>query len=150
MYNRLYGGLCVMNDRMSAPGLEYLLLFGLPENKTEIIDGRMRAVAPFRNLGDAEIAFDTWCCHIEHWRGVAPKVAGGGHRVEFGGLKIERLCRVVEVQIPISVHGFLALHSAFWRRELWDLSPDDTLPGTDHPFRSGDIRMNLWRAFDPI
>jgi len=36
-------------------GLEYILLFGLPENKLELIDGRTRCRLPFATRQEAEM-----------------------------------------------------------------------------------------------
>lgn len=140
-----------MSNAFTLPGLEYLLLFGLPENKTEVMDGRMRTVWPFQELSHAERAFEAWCRQIERWREVAREPSSAGaHKTDLGGITLSRFHRVVEMEIPIHVDTLCALQSGFWRRELWDLPPEDDLPGYDSPWRNGHLRMNLWGIFNPI
>src|SRR5688500_12534494 len=133
----------------STPRLEYLLLFGLPENKTEVLDGRMRTVWPFLNLLEAERAFESWCAQLERWRGTRRVSASDPPaRAVIGGMSLKRRCRVIEMESPISVDVLRALHAAFWRRDLWDLPPEPSLPGHDSPLTTGRVRMNLWKAFN--
>ncbi len=41
-------------------GLEYLLLFGVPGNKWELIDGRIRWAFPFLDRNLAQSHFEAW------------------------------------------------------------------------------------------
>jgi hypothetical protein len=125
-----------MSDHSEVPGLECPLLFGLPENKTEVIDGRMRTLWPFQEARDAERAYSAWSRQIERWRGGS------------SGISLERQCRVLEMEVPVSLDLFRAIQVNFWRRELWDLESEADLPGYDSPFRTGHIRTNLWGAFN--
>ena len=51
-------------------GLEYAYLFGLPNNKLELIDGRSRCVFPFRDRHEAEAHFADWIDTLCRWKKV--------------------------------------------------------------------------------
>ena len=50
-------------------GLEYLLLFGVPENKWELFDGRVRWAFPFLDRDVAQAHFAAWTDTLQRWRG---------------------------------------------------------------------------------
>jgi hypothetical protein len=120
--------------------LEYLLLFGLPENKTEIIDGLMPTLWPFETVDEDEAAVALWSAQLERLYSRRPKP----HR----SYEISRAARVVEARIPVDVEPFCQLTSAFWQEELWDQPTRRDAPGYDSIWRYGDLRMNLWQVFD--
>ena len=75
--------------------LEYLLLFGVPKNKWELFDGRVRWAFPFLDRDIADAHFAAWADTLKHWRGAtgaraydrAP--ANGSPRRVFRGDGIE-------------------------------------------------------------
>jgi hypothetical protein len=48
--------------------LEYLLLFGVPGNKWELVDGRIRWAFPFFARDVAEAHFAAWSDTLRRWR----------------------------------------------------------------------------------
>ncbi len=49
-------------------GLEYLLLFGVPGNKWELIDGRIRWAFPFLDRNLAQSHFEAWTETLSRWQ----------------------------------------------------------------------------------
>lgn len=131
----------------AAPSLEYPLLFGLPENKTGILDGRMRAIWPYRTLDLTARAFDRWRGELARWRGAPGVSTGSSTELEIGGITLTRHRRWIEMQIPIEVDTLGALRGGFWEPELWDAPARREPRGYPRPWRHGDVRMNLWRVF---
>ena len=60
--------------------LEYMLLFGPPENKLELLDGKTPCSFPFADRGSADAHFALWASTLARWQGVAdpPGSLGGG------------------------------------------------------------------------
>lgn len=91
---------------------------------------------PFQDPREAEDTHAAWSRHVERWRGGS------------SGITIERQCRVLEMEIPVSLDLIHSFQRNFWRRDLWDLDPDAGAPGYDAPFRTSHVRMALWAAFN--
>src|SRR5947209_8788296 len=72
--------------------LEYALLFGVPGNKIELIDGRSRWAFPFVSREQAESHFAHWLQTLARWKGTeAPRVRKEGSRwqVAVGEISME-------------------------------------------------------------
>jgi hypothetical protein len=72
--------------------LEYLMLFGVPGNKWELIDGQIRWAFPFLDRDAAEAHFATWANTLQRWRGArradvheATTASGSSRRIFRGG-----------------------------------------------------------------
>jgi hypothetical protein len=94
-------------------GLEYLLLFGVPHNKWEMLDGRVRWAFPFLDRDVAQAHFAAWAETLKRWRGGAeatvcetPTADGSPRRIlRFDGIEMSRYPRPVELRIPMGGEG---------------------------------------------
>jgi Uma2 family endonuclease len=135
--------------------LEYLLLFGVPDNKWELLRGRVRWAFPFRDREAAQAHFASWTDTLRRWRDGAEvtvnemTTANGSPRriVRFDGVEMSLYPRPIELRMPMDMAVFDALYFSFWRRDLW--------PGQDHGKETGwesaqrhwDVQHNLWKLF---
>jgi Uma2 family endonuclease len=134
-------------------GLEYLLLFGPPENKVEIVDGRTRCAFPFLERAEGEAHFQEWTAALRQWRGAPPpRVRRVGERweAEVNGVHLSLWRRPIELRFPLDVEAMLSLYDSFWRRDLWDGQPEGKETGWEHPQRHADVALNLWQLFGTL
>lgn len=134
-------------------GLEHLLLFGLPENKLEVFDGKTRCVFPFLDRVTAEAHFGAWLENLSRWRGApVPAVADRGNRreAEIDGVTLTLFPLPIELRFPLDVDTLLSLQRPFWRRDLWEAQPPGHEDGWDRPWDHSDVTMNLWRFFEAV
>jgi hypothetical protein len=135
-------------------GLEYALLFGAPENKLELLDGRTPLVWPFpdREMGEAHLA--AWTETLCRWQGVSslPTVRKTTMKwsIEVNGFVLELNPRPMHLEIPFQIDAYDAIYRMFWRRELWPDQPSARATGWDHVIDYSDIRLNLWQLFGKI
>jgi Uma2 family endonuclease len=134
-------------------GLEYALLFGVPNNKLELIDGRSRWAFPFLRREEAEAHFAEWVATLCHWRGVeSPAVRKGRKRweAEAGGFGLELAPLPIELYAPFDGETFRTLYSIPWRRELWVGQPAGREEGWEDAQRHYDVQLNLWTLFGEL
>ena len=132
-------------------GLEYALLFGVPNNKLELSDGRSRLAFPFLTRETAAAHFDAWTETLCRWKGVSerPAVTQGklGSRIEAAGFVMELAPRPIEMRVPLDDNAFLAFHGSFWRRDLWEGQPAGLESGRGSSLAHGDVTLRLWSLF---
>jgi hypothetical protein len=103
--------------------LEYLLLFGVPNNKWEMLDGRIRWAFPFRDRDAAQAHFAGWADSLRRWRGGAEAAvhetttADGSPRrtLRFDDVEMSLYPRPIELRMPINGDVFEALYFSFFR-----------------------------------
>src|SRR5437773_427489 len=66
-------------------GLEYALLFGAPENKLELFDGRTPLSCPFPDRETAEAHFALWIETLYRWQGWLTDTSCGSQTGESRG-----------------------------------------------------------------
>jgi Uma2 family endonuclease len=135
-------------------GLEYFLFFGIPNGKTELIDGRSRWVFPFLDRSSAEAHYELWLETLCRWKGVrgTPEVRKSPKLWEanFAGIEFELYLRPVRMTLPIAWEAFEAFHSTSYRRDFWPGQPAGLETGWDSWMDNGDIRMKLWMLLDDL
>ena len=135
--------------------LEYLLLFGVPNNKWEILDGRVRWAFPFLARDVAQAHFAAWTETLRRWRsGGEPTVhetttADGSQRsiVRFDGVEMSLYPRPIELRMPMDMDVFDGLYHSFWRRDLWPGQVPEDATGWESAQRHYDVQLNLWKLF---
>jgi len=135
--------------------LEYLLLFGVPGNKWEILDGRVRWAFPFLARDVAQAHFAAWTDTLRRWRnGVEPTAhetttADGSPRsiVRFDGVEMSLYPRPIELLMPMDMDVFDGLYHSFWRRDLWPGQVPEDATGWESAQRHYDVQLNLWKLF---
>lgn len=132
-------------------GLEYALLFGAPENKLELLDGRTPLVWPFPDRETAEAHFALWIETLCRWQGVSkpPAVRKTADKwgAEINGFVVELNPRPICLEIPFEWKAFLEIDKSYWRRDLWPGQPAGRESGWDSRLDNSDIAMNLWQLF---
>src|SRR4051812_39697286 len=107
--------------------LEYLLLFGLPNNKLELLDGITPLKFPFPDRASAEAHFDRWIAQLVRWRGVRgaiPRTQNDDHvEADVDHIKLQLYRRPIRMEMPMAHQSWRDLRSAFWRRDLWEGQP---------------------------
>jgi Uma2 family endonuclease len=133
--------------------LEYFLLFGIPDNKIELIKGRSRWAFPFRSRDEAESHFTHWLEAVARWKQAeVPLVRkrGNSWKANFHGIRMELYPRPVEMRLPIDLEAFHAFYSTFWDARMWPGAPAARhcgwLAGLDHQ----DVQMQLWVLFGEL
>src|SRR5947209_6920606 len=133
-------------------GLEYALLFGAPENKLELFDGRTPLSWPFPDRETAEAHFALWIETLYRWHGVAqpPTVRKTAEKwtAEINGFVVELYPRPIHLEIPFERDAFVEIRDSFWRRDLWPGQPAGREKGWESAAESSDIAHNLWRLFE--
>jgi len=128
--------------------LEYLLLFGLPENKLELLDGITPLGFPFVNRDSAEAHFDLWIEQIAQWKRVpspVTRVSMEDHIVaNIGGPKLQLFRRPIRLELPMKHEAWDWLKSGFWRRELWEGQPIGFEKGWENSQRHWEAKSQLW------
>ena len=91
---------------MSEPtviGLEYLLLFGLPENKIEgLNEGRTVTSLAFPSESEAQMHFEAWLKTLTRWQGVRTRQRKGGQAARVRRFDLSRRKCVVSLLVPLS------------------------------------------------
>ncbi len=105
-------------------GLEYILLFGLPENKLELTDGRTRCRLPFATRQEAEMQFLTWAETLARWQGLSAAPPIQYHRNGVWQSKIADFClilemRVITCEVPMSGDAVFEIKHRFWQPSRW-------------------------------
>jgi hypothetical protein len=135
-------------------GLEYALLFGAPENKLELLDGRTPLSWPFPDRETAEAHFVNWMETLCQWQGISsrPTVRKTAAKwtVEANDFVLDLHPRPIHLEIPFQTDAFLKIHESFWRRDLWPGQPAGWETGWEGPQESSDIALNLWQLFGEI
>jgi len=136
--------------------LEYLLLFGVPNNKWEMWESRIRWSFPFCDREDAEAHFAAWADCLRRLRGCGAEATvretttdGGSTRrtVRFDGIEMSLYPRPIELRIHIDPGVFDALHRSFWRRDLWPGQDPGNETGWESSQCHSDVDHNLWKVF---
>jgi len=115
---------------MSLIPLEYLLLFGVPENKVESLDGRTRVCEAFPDRAEARAHFETWASQLKRWQGERQ------HRFE---LSCEG-CRV-ELLLPLNWAVHSNSQQLVYRPEVWPECP----PGAGYGVERFRLETNVRR-----
>lgn len=131
-------------------GLEYPLLFGLPNNKLELVDGLTRCAFPFLERQQAEAHLADWIETLGRWKGVPrPKVRkdGEGWYAEAAGFRLLLAPRPIDLRVPLGSEAFHAFYETYWRRECWPGQPAGLEAGPEWVQCHGDVAQNLWELF---
>ena len=132
-------------------GLEYALLFGAPENKLELFDGRTPLAWPFPDRETAEAHFFNWTETLCRWQGISPpptvRKSAAKWTVETNGFVLDLHPRPIHLEIPFESDPFVQILDSFWRRDLWPEQPAGHATGWERPYEASDIALNLWRLF---
>jgi Putative restriction endonuclease len=135
-------------------GLEYPLLFGLPNNKLELIEGKTRCAFPFRTRSEAEAHLTAWAEKLCQWKGVItrPVIEKGDKTwsIEAAGFVLELFPLPMDLRIPFKFETFRTIYSSFWQRDLWDEQPSGCESGWESVQRHHDVRLNLWVLFQEL
>jgi hypothetical protein len=135
-------------------GLEYALLFGVPKNKPELIDGRTRCAFPFLKREMAEAHFAAWTETLRRWKGVTERPT----------VRTEKRCQTVEVaELPARAGGPLPIDLRIpIDDEVFDLGWHASAARTLERSAAGrrvagktssgttDVHHNLWRLFGAV
>jgi Uma2 family endonuclease len=131
--------------------LEYALLFGLPNGKLEIIDGRTRLVFPFRTREEGEAHLEAWTETLRRWKNIAtePAVRKGRRkrRMQMEQFEVILYPRPIEMWVPLDCDTMLTLEGSFWRRDLWEQQPSGRETGWENRYNHYDVHLNLWVLF---
>ena len=135
--------------------LEYLLLFGVPGNKWELVDGRIRWAFPFLARDVAEAHFAAWSDRLHCWREGAKAIVhetttvNGSPRLILRSDDVEMSLypRPIELRLPVDTAVFEGLYSSFWQRDLWPGQDRGKEIGWESSQRHYDVQLNLWRLF---
>lgn len=102
-------------------GLEYLLLFGLPENKIEnLYDDRTRVGLAFPNRAEAELHYTHWVQELSAWQDGGPEPTVEGTAIGPFLILLEGCC--VHVMVPLDFSRSSNCH--FLERQRGDTSLD--------------------------
>jgi Uma2 family endonuclease len=138
--------------------LEYLLLFGVPNNRWEIIEGRSRWAFPFVSRDVAESHFALWAETLQRWRratlatvGESLTADGSPRRIlQCDGIEMSLYPRPIELRLPMDMDVFEAMYGSFWRRDLWPGQDSGKETGWESAQRHSDVQLNLWKLFGEI
>jgi Uma2 family endonuclease len=141
---------------MPAWDLEYMLLFGPPENKLELLDGKTPCLFPFADRATADAHFELWSRTLARWQGIADPPArtvdgmlgNGTLGKEFGKFTLEQYRRPIRLEVPSVLNAYHWAHVCFWRRSLWPMQPAGFETASEWSQDHWDIRHNLWRIFE--
>ena len=131
--------------------LEYLLLFGPPENKLELIDGRTPCSFPFRHRAEADVHFAAWAGTLSRWQGVADPPARNTDRADikqFGRFELRQHRRPIRLEVPSEIDAYHWAYRCFSDRSLWPAQPAGYEVGFESPQRHSMIKLNLWKLFE--
>ena len=108
-------------------GLEYLLLFGLPQNKLEVLDGKTRVLMAFPDPGEAAAHFQHWLLTLQRWQDSPAQLFEGDEREQndqsllVGSFELFRDNCVVHLRVPIDTALMLNNSELEYDREVWGL-----------------------------
>jgi Uma2 family endonuclease len=132
-------------------GLEYVFLFGLPENKLEFFGGGTPCVFPFLERETADAHLERWIETIRRWKRVSTRPLvedhGDRRRVEVAGFEVDRHRGPIHWRIPFDFHAFLKIHRSYWRSGVWGEQPSGQLFGMAGHQTHADVALNLWKLF---
>ncbi len=130
--------------------LEYMLLFGPPENKLELLYGQTPCSFPFADRATADAHFSLWSQTLARWQGVPdPPVHAMDDALvkEFGKFKLKQYRRPIRLEVPSALEAYHWAHGCFWHRSLWPMQPAGFEAGIEWPQDHWDIKLNLWSIF---
>ena len=131
--------------------LEYLLLFGPPQNKLELLDGRTPCSFPFLARAEADVHFAAWAQTLARWQGVTdPPVRrrGDADVKQFGRFELAQYRRPIRLEVPSEIDAYHWAHGCFFDRSLWPGQPPGHGAGFESPHRHSKIKLNLWMLFE--
>lgn len=132
-------------------GLEYMLLFGPPENKLELLRGRTPCSFPFLDRATADAHSSLWAATLARWQRVPDRPARHAGAVDvkkFGGFRLKQYRAPIRLEVPSDLDAYHWAHSCFWDRRLWPMQPTGFETGHDVAQDHWDIKLNLWSIFN--
>jgi Uma2 family endonuclease len=132
---------------------EYLLLFGLPENKWELFDGRMHCRFPFPSHEIAEAHLESWSAVLGRWKRRQAKVVASAEAVrsiEVGNFRLNLYKRPVELELPINADVLHQVYRDCWNPGAWSDDDSPQLAGVSAQLAHQDVKFNLWQIFESI
>jgi Uma2 family endonuclease len=134
--------------------LEYALLFGVPNNKWELLKGRFRCACPFLDRATGEAHFAEWTDTLCRWQQVAPsppvRKKPKEWKVRVGRFRMSLFSRPIELRIPLDSEVFATVYGLGWRRDLWVGQPPGRETGWESAQRHFDVQLRLWRLFGDL
>jgi len=130
--------------------LEYLLLFGPPENKLELMRGRTPCSFPFLDRAEADAHFAAWARTLARWQGVVDPPARRTDRADvkqIGTFELAQYRRPIRLEVPSEIDAYHWAHGCFFDRSLWPGQPPGYEVGFESPHQHSMIKLNLWNAF---
>jgi Uma2 family endonuclease len=130
--------------------LEYLLLFGPPENKLELIDGKTPCAFPFLDRQSADFHFQRWAATLSKWQRLADppaRIVDGTLVKDFGGFTLTQHRLPIRLEVPSEIDAYNWAHACFWNKTLWPQQPSGFEFGFDWAQDHSWIKMNLWQIF---
>lgn len=135
-------------------GLEYAMVFGVPDNKVELLEGGSRWAFPFKSREQAELHFEAWLDTFCRWKQLdrRPTIRKSAKRwqAKFAGIRMEIHHKPIDMRFAIVPEAFRAFLYTFNRRDYWPGQPAGLETGWDSMFDDGDVRMNLWKLFETL
>jgi Uma2 family endonuclease len=134
-------------------GLEYLMFFGVPENKPELLEGGSRWCYPFASREEAEEHFRHWRETMARWKQVAAspiRVAGDKWRTTVAGAELSLYPRPIDLRFPMNYEAFCAIMDTWNRRDYWPEQPEGLQRGWDSIWDYGDVQHQLWALLHDI
>jgi len=135
---------------MTTWNLEYMLLFGPPENKLELLDGKTPCSFPFIDRIVADAHFAKWATELARWQDVSDppaRMMDGTLVKEFGKFTLEQYRRPIRLEVPSVLDAYHWAQRSFWDRSLWPMQPAGFETGFDWSQDHWDIKLNLWSIF---
>ena len=117
--------------------LEYILLFGLPQNKLEILDGKTRVLLAFPDPQEAIAQFRYWLETLERWQDTPALPLSSEENDEsrlIGGFELYRDQCVVHIRLPIDSVMMFNNSELQYDRESWGLG--EGIAGGVHSFHA--------------
>jgi Uma2 family endonuclease len=130
--------------------LEYMLLFGPPENKLELLGGQTPCSFPFLSRELADEHFAAWAQTLSRWQGIAdpPACVKDDALVKaFGKFALKQYLRPIRLEVPSAIEGYHWANHCFWDRGLWPMQPGGFETGCDSTQEPWRIKINLWNTF---
>src|SRR5262245_25442384 len=134
-------------------GLEYLMYFGVPSNKIELLEGHSRWAFPFITREHAELHFEEWLQTLARWKGTSvPPVQRQDPKwkADVNGISVQLFPRPIEVHFPMVCEAFHESLTTFWRPELWPAEGQGRDVGWKAMLDHQDVSMRLWSLFGDL
>lgn len=135
-------------------GLEYALLFGVPNNKLELLEGKSRCAFPFRQRSDAEAHFTAWIDTLCRWKTITDpppiRKKAKSRLFEAAGFRLELAPLPIDLRIPLDHELFRTFYKLAWRRECWPAQPQGCERGWECPQTHWDVQLHLWKLFGEL